>query len=290
MKILLQKGADVNKRNTKFNTPLLRAAEVGNIDIIKGLISAGANVNMTGFHLGSPLYRAAAKSHVQCVEILIEAGANVNWSHPKGLRLSVLMCAVARGHTKCAEILIAAGAKVNCPTKYGETAAREAESECINLLVKAGTDVNMLGEYDFTALIWAARQPSSQAIECIKTLLRAGAFISKLDTVGRNALLNVMANDYKTESNDDAAMLLFAAGEILEGEIDGNKIDASDVVIPEFLQQKDLKFCLKHMCREVIRDHVINLDPHTHLFGRIALLRLPPVLSKYLLYCLSLDA
>ena len=292
--LLLQKGADVNKRNPDYNTPLVRAADVGNVDVLKCLISAGANVNMPGFHLGSPLYRAVANNHIQCVEILIDAGANVNWSYSKGLRLSVLMYAVARGHTKCAETLIAGGVNVNLSTRDGETAVMTAaikvQCECIELLVKFGADVNMVGEYSFTALIWTARQSSSRVVDCIKILLRAGALINKFDNVGQNALLNSMRNDYKSYSNDEATMLLFASGEILEGEIDGCKVNISDLQIPKCLQHKDLKFCLNHLCRQALRKHLIHLDPHTHLFWRILQLQLPPALCKYLLYYLSLDA
>ena len=260
---------------------------MGNVNVLKCLISAGANVNMPGFHLGSPLYRAVANNHIQYVEILIDAGANVNWSYSKGLRLSVLMYAVARGHTKCAETLIAGGANVNLSTRDGETAvmtaAREVQCECIELLVKFGADVNMVGEYNFTALIWTARPSSSRVVDCIKILLRAGALINKFDNAGQNALLYTMRNDYKSYSNDEATMLLFASGELLDGEIAGCKVNASAVVIPEFLRHK-------HLCREAIREHLIHLDPHTHLFGRIPQLQLPSVLSKYLLCYLSLDA
>ena len=287
--ILIKKGADVNKRSSEkyFDTPLMIAAETGNLDSLKYLISAGANVNSPGLYRGPALYRAVSQNHVHCVKFLIKAGADVNLNH----RLTMLMGAVVRGNTKCAEILIAAGANVNSRNKDNATgimlATRESQTECIELLVKAGADVNALGGYNFTALIWAARGTSLQAVDCVKILLRAGAFINKFDTVGRNALLNSMADRCKTWSNDDAAMLLYAAGEILEGEIAGIKVDASDVMIPEFLQHKELS--LKHMCREAIRKQLLLLAPHTHLFGRILQLGLPQVLSKYLLYCFSLD-
>ena len=150
--------------------------------------------------------------------------------------------------------------------------------------------MNMVGEYNFTALIWTARQSSSRVVDCIKILLRAGALINKFDNVGQNALLNSMRNDYKTYSNDEASVLLFAAGEILDGEIAGCKVNTSTVVIPEFLRHKELKFCLKHLSRQAIRKHLIHLDPHTHLFWRIPHLQLPSALCKYLLYYLSLDA
>ena len=78
-------------------------------------------------------------------------------------------------------------------------------------------------------------------------------------------------------------MLLFAAGET----IDGTTVERGDyygngkvqVPIPEFLLHQDLRFCLKHLCREAIRKHLILLDPHTHLFA----------LQEYLLYDMSLD-
>ena len=46
---------------------------------------------------------------------------------------------------------------------------------------------------------------------------------------------------------------------------------------------------LKHICREAIRKHLLELDPHQHLFGRIPKLGLSSVLMNYLLYGESLD-
>ena len=46
---------------------------------------------------------------------------------------------------------------------------------------------------------------------------------------------------------------------------------------------------LRHICRETIRKHLLNLDPHTHLFDRMPRLGLPSLLTRYLLYYKSLD-
>ena len=43
------------------------------------------------------------------------------------------------------------------------------------------------------------------------------------------------------------------------------------------------------MCREVIRKHLLKLDPHSNLFVRIPELTLPSALNKYLLFNVSLD-
>ena len=76
-------------------------------------------------------------------------------------------------------------------------------------------------------------------------------------------------------------MLLYAAGEF----VNGLNIDK----IPEILQHKEVKYRLKHMCREAIRKHLIDLNPHLHLFTRIPQLELPSPVTRYLLFYMSLD-
>ena len=76
-------------------------------------------------------------------------------------------------------------------------------------------------------------------------------------------------------------MLLYAAGETLDG--------TEEDKIPQELKFEEEKLELKHICREVIRKHLLKLDPHQHLFSRIPLLGLPSALNKYLLFNQSLD-
>ena len=46
---------------------------------------------------------------------------------------------------------------------------------------------------------------------------------------------------------------------------------------------------LKHICRQVIRKHLLELDPHQHLFGRVPRFGLPNALNKYLMFNVSLE-
>ena len=100
----------------------------------------------------------------------------------------------------------------------------------------------------------------------------------------------------------EVSMLLFASGEALgdtsvEGTY-GGKIKGFDESgnvkslheVPEYLQSADPKLRLKHMCRQVVRNHLLGLDPHKNLFGRIYQMELPTILSEYLLYNMTLDA
>ena len=87
-------------------------------------------------------------------------------------------------------------------------------------------------------------------------------------------------------------MVLFAAGEILDGTtLEGKDLLGHDrkVHVPGYLLFDDLKFNLKHLCREAIRKHLLKLDPHIHLFIRVPELGLPKSLTEYVLYDQTLD-
>ena len=74
-------------------------------------------------------------------------------------------------------------------------------------------------------------------------------------------------------------MMLFAAGERLK-----------DGKIPEFLIPTEQQLCLKHLARQAIRDHLIDINCNTHLFHRVSLLGLPSSMTNYLLYDVCLTA
>ena len=106
-------------------------------------------------------------------------------------------------------------------------------------------------------------------------VLEAGARINMRNKTGRNALtIHIEENE---TIHHETAMLLYAAGERLENK----HIDTLD---------KNLKSLrLEHLCREAIRKHLIDLDPHDHLFTRIPRLDLPH-LTSYMLYGLSIES
>ena len=112
-------------------------------------------------------------------------------------------------------------------------------------------------------------------IICVRALLQADVPINKVNHLRRNALAEVLQySDY------EVSKLLFAAGETLENAVESE--------IPDCLKFEDLQLQLKHICREAIRKHLLDLNLHQHLFGRIPRLGLPQLLEDYLLYGASL--
>ena len=129
----------------------------------------------------------------------------------------------------------------------------------------------------------------NDSIECVKVLLKAGARVNIKNKHGHNAL-----QCYIVECKpvvQDLAMLLFAAGET----IDGHTVEKQErfgrlrsVKVPDYLQLQDLSLVLKHMCRMSIRKH-LQVHVHSILFLRVPKLRLPSLLTEYLLFDVSLD-
>ena len=69
---------------------------------------------------------------------------------------------------------------------------------------------------------------------------------------------------------------------------DGSSTDEKDVP-DEILQYQEVKLDLVHQCRIAIRKHLLHLDPHSHLFGRVPQLGLPTTLEEYMLFDQTLD-
>ena len=156
---------------------------------------------------------------------------------------------------------------------------------CVQFLLEAEADVNIKDTDNDTILIRAAGRNKSTG--CVRLLLKAGAKINMNCTALRR---NIICQKIP---NKDLCMLLYAAGETIDGTtIKGKTWRGSMKIIsvPDYLLHEDLKLNLQHQCRETIRKHLLAIDRHENLFGRIPQLGLPSSLGKYLLYNMSLNA
>lgn len=79
---LLEKGVDVNMPN-KYEGSAIGAA-VRRPEIVRYLIQKGANVNLANGYGWTPLMYAANYGNMESVKMLIEAGANINATNSKG--------------------------------------------------------------------------------------------------------------------------------------------------------------------------------------------------------------
>ncbi|EPQ08441.1 Kinase D-interacting substrate of 220 kDa [Myotis brandtii] len=221
LKALLEKCKDVDERNECGQTPLMIAAEQGNLEIVKELIKNGANCNLEDLDNWTALISASKEGHLHVVEELLKCGGNLEhrdmggwtalmWACYKGrtdvveLLLShganpnvtglysvyPIIWAAGRGHADIVQLLLQNGAKVNCSDKYGTTplvwAARKGHLDCVRHLLAMGADVDQEGANSMTALIVAVKGGYTQSV---KEILKRNPNVNLTDKDGNTALM-----------------------------------------------------------------------------------------------------
>ena len=160
--------------------------------------------------------------------------------------------------------------------------------ESLQLLLKAGADVNTTDFNGVTSLIAAAL---SGSLQCVKLLLTKGAHVNRKTNYGNNALaMSILYNS--TPNCEEMTRLLFAAGETLDDTVIDDYPNFRrylDSIKSDAMGYRESKLCLLVRCRDVIRRHLLALNRHLHLFGRVRQLGLPSPLASYLLYDVSLN-
>lgn len=124
-RVLLQGGADCNIRNDEGSTPLMQAAQVGNLELVETLIKSGADVNLTDPQGWTALMKALYNHELnrgfsEVVQALIDAGAGIETQIGYGIR--PLMLAAGYGEASVVEVLLKAGAEVRAANEGGRTA------------------------------------------------------------------------------------------------------------------------------------------------------------------------
>ena len=77
-------GADINAPDAYGYTPLMNAAMLGRLKIVKALIELGADVQKKGQFGYTALHAAAQGGHLEVVQALVKYGASVNCKNDDG--------------------------------------------------------------------------------------------------------------------------------------------------------------------------------------------------------------
>jgi ankyrin repeat protein len=215
MQLLLGAGADVNAKNTFDVTALMWCAN--DFAKVRLLVEKGANVNVRSKQGRTPLMIAAAHDgNSQTVKLLIDKGADVlvrdhsvDGSRSRKFESSALLDATDANDTASVRLLIEKGADVNAKNLIGDTplmnAAGHGNLEVMKILLAKGADVNAvdaaeglrvkngpiaLGSY--TPLLFAVTYGGEDAV---KLLLEAGAKVNVQDARGMTPLMMAIATD-----------------------------------------------------------------------------------------------
>ena len=110
-RLLVSKGADVNRCDAKGDSPLLAAIEEESSQLVTLLLEAGADPNTANNKHESALYIACRQEHFEIASMLTDSGADTN---PESC--SPLMEACKHNYIDIVELLLENGADCNQPS------------------------------------------------------------------------------------------------------------------------------------------------------------------------------
>ena len=142
VKLLIEKGADINQETTNRGTVLMQASSCNAQEIVKLLIEKGANINQETTSHGTALIQASSCNAQETVKLLIENGADINQETSRGTALTV---ASSRGRRGIIKLLLKNGADINKQSGLHGTAltaaSQNGREKTVRLLLKNGADV-----------------------------------------------------------------------------------------------------------------------------------------------------
>jgi ankyrin repeat protein len=224
VRLLLERGVDVNARSKNQCTAFLSAASSGRLEIAQILLDHGADLNAenewgeTALHIVSRGIYDSQEQGVGTARLLLERGVDVNTRQKDGW--TSLHCAAFIGRVELTQLLLEHGANASIETKGCETAlhivsrgkynSQEQGVGTARLLLERGVDVNARQKDSCTSLHWAAFKGR---LELTQVLLEHGASASIATNEGETALHIVSRGEYDSqEQGVSTARLLLERG------------------------------------------------------------------------------
>lgn len=143
-KLLIARGADVNAKDGENSTALEAAISRDQTAMVALLLEAKADPNSVNKYMQSALSNAAAAGNLELTEMLLKAKAKPELP---GLVLTPMMFGAFAGNGDLIRLLARYGADVNYATKeYGQSALTSAitagKPDMVALLIELGANVN----------------------------------------------------------------------------------------------------------------------------------------------------
>jgi ankyrin repeat protein len=216
----LRAGADVNELQPDGSSALLWAVHKLDHELVAELLKRGANPNQRNMLGATPLCEAISLADEKGALMLLKAGADANLGNDDDE--SPLMLAARAGSLPIAQALVKAGAKVNQREKFRNQSAlmwavAANAPEVVALLIKNKAEVEIRSDANdwgsqitsepraqyrdtggLTPLLFATR---FGCLECVKSLLKAGADINRPTPEGVTPLMNAIDNNQYAIAN-----------------------------------------------------------------------------------------
>jgi ankyrin repeat protein len=197
VKLLIDRGIDVEGRDCDGRTPLHLCCREGHHDGLVILLEKGANINAKDSMNQTPLYEAILRHNYDCVKMILDHGADINAVNNSGETvLHAAVGAVEGSNYHCIEMLLDHRADINAVNNSGKTVLHAAVGaidgtnyNCIKMLLDKGADINAVDNSGKTVLHAALEDPDYlPEVEVIQLLLGRGVDANKRDKEQKTAL------------------------------------------------------------------------------------------------------
>lgn len=196
VKLLIDRGMDVNVPGGKYGNALQVASYLGYKDVVQFLLDNGADVNIRGGRWINALQAASVQEHFDILQVLLKNGADVN-AEGNAYYGNALQTASYLGRGDMVQLLLDNGADINAQGGHFGNALQAAsitseKTDVICLLIDNGADVNMQGRQYDSALIAACSTGSETAV---KVLLDRNADVNVLGGNSQQNALQVASEE-----------------------------------------------------------------------------------------------
>ncbi|KAJ7269760.1 ankyrin repeat-containing domain protein [Mycena rebaudengoi] len=180
VRLLLEKGANIDLHNAEFATALYIASRKGHVEVVRLLLDRGAVMTSQEesgvlFEIATLSFRDLTPEHVEIVRLLLAAGADTNEEDG-----TLLWAASSNGNVEIVRLLLENGAELDAHDKKHGTAlhgaAKGSHAEVVRLLLERGADPNARAKQRASTALQAAARRGN--IEAVRLLLEKGADIN----------------------------------------------------------------------------------------------------------------
>ncbi|QIK37569.1 ankyrin repeat domain-containing protein [Caldichromatium japonicum] len=163
--------ADQGEGVADGNSPLIEAAEQGDLAAVEQLLARHVNPDPRTECGWTPLMKAALNGHVAIVERLLQAGARVDAEDIGGY--TALMVAAQNNHAAIVELLLKRGAQINRQERTkGWTAmiwaAKQGHTSTVKILLQYGADPRIRDLEGKSAADWAQAESHPEVLALLR--------------------------------------------------------------------------------------------------------------------------
>ncbi len=151
------------------NLELVEAAQKGDLKRVQDLLNKGADVETKNSDGITPLMAAAFNNHLEIMKLLLEREANVN---VMANGVSLLMVSSTMGQTPVVKLLLEWEADANAKDSSGVTslmaASYEGHFDVVKLLIENKADIHAKSKDGDSALLAATAKGHTKIVELLK--------------------------------------------------------------------------------------------------------------------------